>query len=863
MALRNIQVGDNLSGKTVFFQWPEILPSISSSSYFIVGASSSYRFYGYNNWGKLGVRLYNGSVWTYTNVTDLTSITLSDNFGQVTSIDTENPGYQYVYIDDGIGGEGTYTVTFYDDDRTTVLETSVVMPGGAATPPANPTKNSTAQYQYTFAGWDGSYTNVQSNTSVYATYTSTVRTYTIIWNVDGDTTTETYNYGDTPSFKGSTAKVSDSQYTYTFTGWSPSLTAVDSDKTYTAQYSSSVRSYTITWNVDGVTTSQAYNYGATPSYSGDTNKAENSDYTYEFIGWNPEITIVTGNKIYTAQYTAIPKVTAITAESIEPIKVYEADETVFDNNGLKILQPRKAIVYKEDNGDYYLEIEDSIENLDYYKQGYVIRVPTPWGVQGFRCANPKKKNKKLSVKAWHLFYDSARYVIEDSNVVDKTCNDALDHLNIACDQTTPFTTISDVTTISSFRCVRKSYEEAINTILERWGGHLDRDNFNIGIRETLGQDRGVTLAYGKNIQEIEAQENWDNVTTKLLPYTTDGDVAILLDDVYVSSDISYEIPYTKTVKFENDLDREDYETDEEYLTAVKEDLRSKAADYLENNKVPQVNYTLKAHLEDIADVGDTIHVKHPRCSIDIETHVISVVWDCIRKRYKEIEFGNFRNRLKNLVTDINRNVTDIVTQENTKLESRVKKELDKATASIKGAMGSSYVVYDGDKILVVDTLPVDEATNCILINNGGIGFSTTGINGTFNSAWTIDGTLDMQHINVINLVADMIKGGTLKLGSAENESGILELYDASNNLIALIDKTGITVYATDGSYVKLNPEVGFAGYDAYDNKIYWADGDVFHMKKAEVEEEITLAGEIRILSIDNGTNKGLAFVPLV
>lgn len=52
-----------------------------------------------------------------------------------------------------------------------------------------------------------------------------------------------------------------------------------------------------------------------------------------------------------------------------------------------------------------------------------------------------------------------------------------------------------------------------------------------------------------------------------------------------------------------------------------------------------------------------------------------------------------------------------------------------------------------------------------MINSAGIGFSNTGINGTFTTAWTIDGTFNAQAINIINLTADLIKGGTLRLGS--------------------------------------------------------------------------------------------------
>jgi hypothetical protein len=98
---------------------------------------------------------------------------------------------------------------------------------------------------------------------------------------------------------------------------------------------------------------------------------------------------------------------------------------------------------------------------------------------------------------------------------------------------------------------------------------------------------------------------------------------------------------------------------------------------------------------------------------------------------------------------------------------------DAAFSAIKDRFESSYVVYEKDQILILDAIPKETAKNVIRINSGGIGFSSTGINGVFNSAWTIDETLDMQQINVINLVADLIKGGPLKLGNFSNQSGTM------------------------------------------------------------------------------------------
>ena len=193
---------------------------------------------------------------------------------------------------------------------------------------------------------------------------------------------------------------------------------------------------------------------------------------------------------------------------------------------------------------------------------------------------------------------------------------------------------------------------------------------------------------------------------------------------------------------------------------------------------------------------------------------------------------------------------------------KLEDELNSATSKIWGKLGDSYVIYEGNRILVVDRLPKETATNVMMINAEGIGFSNTGINGTFSSAWLIDGTLDMQNINVINMTASLVKGGTFKVGARVNEAGRIEIYNVANVLIGTFDENGICIYGTDGSRVIINPDE-FAGYDSQNNKIFWMNGDEFHMKKSVVEEEITIASKLRIVSISTGDNVGVGFVALV
>lgn len=135
-------------------------------------------------------------------------------------------------------------------------------------------------------------------------------------NYDGTVldTQKVVEYGDAvdPVTSGriqTPTKPMDAQYTYAYSGWSGSLSSIAADRTVTAQYTSTVRSYTIRFlNGTSVLQSSEVAYGTVPAYSGTTPEGSNGTI---FAGWSPGIAAVTGAQDYVAQFAELTVPSAV------------------------------------------------------------------------------------------------------------------------------------------------------------------------------------------------------------------------------------------------------------------------------------------------------------------------------------------------------------------------------------------------------------------------------------------------------------------------------------------------------------------------------------------------------------------------
>ena len=221
-----------------------------------------------------------------------------------------------------------YSVTLKNYDGT-VLATENVSYGSLPQYSATPEKPSDAQYTYAFSKWvdeagnDASLSNIDKNVTLTATFTSTLRSYKIIFkNGEQVLKEDDVNYGTLPAAPTETpTKEADAQYTYTFKGWDKKIVEVTGEATYNAEFDSTLRSYKITFkNGEQVLKEETVNYGTLPTPPADMpTKEADAQYTYTFKGWDKTVENVTGEATYNAEFTSTLRSYKITFKNGEQV----------------------------------------------------------------------------------------------------------------------------------------------------------------------------------------------------------------------------------------------------------------------------------------------------------------------------------------------------------------------------------------------------------------------------------------------------------------------------------------------------------------------------------------------------------------
>lgn len=488
--------------------------------------------------------------------------------------------------------------------------------------------------------------------------------------------------------------------------------------------------------------------------------------------------------------------------------LYSPTETNFTTNGLGGLADCISCeVTEERNGAYTMEIVYPIDGLhfsDIAHSSIIKAIPSDGATeQLFRVYKISKPlNGKVTIEAEHISYQLS--FIPVSPFTASNCAGALSGLVNHSMETNPFTVWTDKETSAAYRqTLPSSFRSQLGgvqgSILDVYGGEYEFDNYTVKLHASRGADNGVTLRYGKNITDIKQEENIENTITGICPYWTDSDGNTITGDIQYAEGAD-NFPYKRTVVMDFSGDYEDKPT--------KAELEAHARSYISSNRVgvPRISievsfialwqteeYKNIANLERVK-LCDTVTVEFEKLGISAKAKVVETVYDVLKERYTSIEIGESRTDLASTLSEMQSAVNQTPT------EGFMRQAINHANSLLSGGLGGHVVINrnangEPNEVLIMDTDDKDTAVNVIRMNVNGIGFSTTGYDGDYTTAWTIDG-----HFN-----ADFIKAGTINA------------IDITGSHITGVLMEGSTARFGSGDLqttLSYGPSIGFDGHDA-------------------------------------------------
>lgn len=362
--------------------------------------------------------------------------------------------------------------------------------------------------------------------------------------------------------------------------------------------------------------------------------------------------------------------------------------------------------------------------------------------------------------------------------------------------------------VSKPMSVRACLGGSEGSMLDRWGGEYEWDNFNVILHSKRGKDNGVVIEYGKNLTDMEHDNDFTDVYTDLLPYAVFSDENT--EKVITLSEIT--LPIIDRPTRQKTLIKDFTEFFEDKSSINENSLRNKAKEFIKENPLGVETPTLTVAFEPLwkqpeysailerVPLCDTVTIRHSALGITAKSKVIKTVYDSLAEKYVSITLGTAKSNFVNTVGDIKTELSE-VKNKTEHFPLLINTAVKNATSLITGQNGG-YVVINTNSVsgqpyelLILDEPTIESAVNVWRWNVGGLGFSKNGYNGPYETAITSDG----------QIVADFITSGTLTANIIK--AGVISSFDNSSWWDLESGEVHLKAYATTDSLNKLEESV--------------------------------------------------------
>ena len=375
-------------------------------------------------------------------------------------------------------------------------------------------------------------------------------------------------------------------------------------------------------------------------------------------------------------------------------RLYPPTAAAWDTNGLGALSDCISCVVEETlNGPFELEMQYRLNGLHYADitlRSIILAKPNPTArPQPFRVYKISRPiNGVVTINAQHLSYDLSGIVIEPFNA--PSLASAMEGMKTNAVTENPFEYETDKTVISDFVVSYPSSARSLvagqrGSLLDTYGGELEFDRYQVKLWAHRGKDNGVTIRYGKNMTDVNQEEDGSGVYTGVYPYWySDEEGSADLGSSYVP--VEGEFDFTRILLL--DL------TEEFENKPTAEELAQKAQEYISNHDpgVPTISTTVswyqsKDFVENV-NLGDVVGVYFSRLGISAKAKIVKTRYNALHNRYESVDIGSVRSSIAGTIVSMDQGVSS-VTQYTVMETRRITKELEMTADSLRSAISDS------------------------------------------------------------------------------------------------------------------------------------------------------------------------------
>ena len=477
------------------------------------------------------------------------------------------------------------------------------------------------------------------------------------------------------------------------------------------------------------------------------------------------------------------------------IILYDTKELEFKTLGLGILRDAITVsVTEELNGLFELTMEYPIDGYLFNELKFTRIIccksnpyskPQPFRI--YSITTPI--NRTVTINAAHISYDLSGFIVDPFSAtnLDETIAGLKNKVYGDC----PF---EYVHTVNESGNVNVSEPKSVRSVL---GEHVSKayqpdftfDGLTIIMEDKRGSETGVNVVYGKNLIDINQEENNTNVYTGVYPFWRDDEdnVAVLTERVIKTPG---EWNYTKIYPL--DL------SDEFDSMPTQTEMKAFAESYIEvySLGVPEISLSIsvlqlngtdyeREMLTGKINLGDTITVQFPDAKVNAKARCIKTVYDPLQNRYETLELGDAARTLADSIISSSQSIDgkiDAVMESN-------KAYVDNAITNATKPKEGSVLLYPNDKpevLIAMDSTSLSASQMVWKLNENGLSVSTNGYNGSYTSFHqngktvlndnTVD-SLDVASgtIESLNVTTMTKKVGTVTMNGTYNLEQVVEL----------------------------------------------------------------------------------------